>query len=209
MFLRSPFGIDLSHVIEKASCNCWTVVCFCFGCLYFDSKTPKTSYEDTDRSCLFGLQVTFELHNSFPDPVREVTQQPFELTEAGWGEFDIVVRLHFSKDTEEAPFELYHHLQLGLDAHGNPQKRPHLHEVFEEIVFWEPTEVFYNRVINHQPKAAPVSQLAQYFGKYDPSADYNRIQNARKRLAPATAHLKAQLAALEAEENGQSAMETG
>jgi YEATS domain-containing protein 4 len=170
VFLRSPFGIDLSHVIEK---------------------------------------VTFELHSSFPDPIRDVTQQPFELTEAGWGEFDIVVRLHFLKDTQEPPFELYHHLQLGLDAHGNPQKRPHLHEVFEEIVFWEPTEDFYKRVASLQPEAAPVSQLAQYFGKYDPSIDYNRIQNARKRLAPATAHLKAQLAALEAEENGLAPMETG
>jgi YEATS domain-containing protein 4 len=147
------------------------------------------------------LQVTFELHSSFENPLRDVTNPPYELTESGWGEFDIVIRLHFTEDAAEPPFELYHHLQLGLDAQGNPQKKPHLYEIFEEIVMWEPTEAFYQRVVRHTPVPAPPSQLAQYFGKLDPAADYARVQNARKRLAPATAHLKAQLAALESEEN--------
>jgi hypothetical protein len=40
---------------------------------------------------LLLLQVTFNLHPSFKDPVRKVEQQPFELTETGWGEFDIGV----------------------------------------------------------------------------------------------------------------------
>lgn len=89
---------------------------------------------------------------------------------------------------------------LGLDAQGNPQKKPYLSENYEELVFWEPTEEFYNAVKNHQPAAAPPSQVSQYFSKFDSAADYNRVQNARKRLAPATANLKAQLAMLESEE---------
>jgi YEATS domain-containing protein 4 len=35
--------------------------------------------------------VTFTLHPSFQDHVRTVEAPPFELTETGWGEFDIGV----------------------------------------------------------------------------------------------------------------------
>ena len=140
------------------------------------------------------------MHSSFSNPVRELPFPPYELTESGWGEFDIIIRLHLHDEAQEAPIEVYHHLQLGLDANGNPQKKPHLYEIFEEVVMWEPTEAFYERVKAHQPVAAPPSQLAQYFGKFDPNADYARVQNARKRLAPVTANLKAQLNALLAEE---------
>jgi len=40
--------------------------------------------------------VTFALHPSFPDHVRTVEAPgPFELTETGWGEFDIGVTVRF------------------------------------------------------------------------------------------------------------------
>ena len=35
--------------------------------------------------------VTFTLHPSFQDHVRTIERPPFELTETGWGEFDIGV----------------------------------------------------------------------------------------------------------------------
>lgn len=35
--------------------------------------------------------MTFTLHQSFKNPVREVFQPPYEVTEAGWGEFDVGV----------------------------------------------------------------------------------------------------------------------
>jgi hypothetical protein len=52
----------------------------------------------------------------------------------------------------------------------------------------------------HQPRAAPPSHLAQYFLKHNAALEYTKIQHARGRLAQATAHIKGQLAALEAEE---------
>ena len=147
-------------------------------------------------------QVTFKLHNTFANPNRDLAYPPYELTESGWGEFDIGIELHFHDDAGEPPLELYHHLQLGLDAQGNPQKKPHVYEVYEEAVFWEPTEAFYERVKNHVPAAAPASAIANFFGKFDPAMDCMRVQNARKRLAPVSAQIKAQLAALDAEEGG-------
>ena len=35
------------------------------------------------------------LHESFPNPKRDVEVPPYELTEVGWGEFDIIVTVHF------------------------------------------------------------------------------------------------------------------
>lgn len=40
-------------------------------------------------------QVTFVLHESFTTPKRDVEFPPYELTEVGWGEFDIIVTVHF------------------------------------------------------------------------------------------------------------------
>ena len=40
-------------------------------------------------------KVVFQLHHSFQEPVREILQQPFELTETGWGEFEITATVHF------------------------------------------------------------------------------------------------------------------
>ena len=148
--------------------------------------------------------ITFELHNSFPDPLRDIMHPPYELTETGWGEFDLIVRIHFQDDVQEPPLELFHHLQLGLEEKTPPQRKPHVHEVYEEIVFWEPTETFYNRVKNFTPATAPSSQLAQYFGKFEPDADYVRIQTARRKLAPLTAHFKMKMAELEAQEKEAS-----
>ena len=163
VYVRSPTGEDISHVIKK---------------------------------------VTFELHHSFSNPNREVLHPPFELTETGWGEFDIVIKLHFHDDAQEPPLELYHHLLLGLDEKPTQQRKPSkIHEAYEEIVFWEPTEAFYDRVKAHVPQLAPPTQLGQYFGKFDTAADYARVQAARRKLAPLTAVFKAKIAELEAQEN--------
>ena len=54
VYMRSPTGEDLSHVLKK---------------------------------------VTFVLHESFTDAHRDVAFPPYELTETGWGEFDIVIKL--------------------------------------------------------------------------------------------------------------------
>ena len=38
-------------------------------------------------------QVVFELHPSFTVPIRALEQQPFELTESGWGEFEVNIKV--------------------------------------------------------------------------------------------------------------------
>lgn len=45
--------------------------------------------------CPHPRQVTFDLHSSFANPRRDIEFQPYELTEVGWGEFDIIIRVRF------------------------------------------------------------------------------------------------------------------
>lgn len=42
---------------------------------------------------VYFRQVVFKLHPSFAQPVRPVEGPSFELTETGWGEFDIQVEV--------------------------------------------------------------------------------------------------------------------
>ncbi|KAK2078780.1 hypothetical protein QBZ16_003620 [Prototheca wickerhamii] len=142
---------------------------------------------------IFTDEVTFDLHSSFANPRRDIEFQPYELTEVGWGEFDIIIRA----EAQEDPVELYHHLTL-YDASGtNNTKRPVVHEVYDEVVFWEPTEAFYALWNARVVGPAPHSQLEQFFLQFDPDYEYRRLQHARQRVAAITANVKGQIAALE------------
>lgn len=43
--------------------------------------------------------------------MRTVDQYPFEVTESGWGEFEIVIKIYFA-DPQEKPVTVFHHLKL-------------------------------------------------------------------------------------------------
>eukprot|EP00980_Cylindrotheca_fusiformis_P000600 scaffold154_cov129-Cylindrotheca_fusiformis.AAC.17 len=46
-------------------------------------------------------KMVFQLHASFAQPVRELTQAPFEVTERGWGEFEAQIRIVWKDPTEK------------------------------------------------------------------------------------------------------------
>ncbi|CAM9105302.1 unnamed protein product, partial [Ectocarpus fasciculatus] len=94
---------------------------------------------DEDLSA-FVSKVAFSLHPSFPHPVREVCSAPFEITEAGWGEFEAGIRIFF-KDSDEQPLDIAHTIKLYHGAPGQlhvPSKQPVMSEVYDEVVFTDP-----------------------------------------------------------------------
>lgn len=54
----------------------------------------------------FIKRVVFTLHPSFENPVICVDSQPFEITNCGWGEFEIIIRVEFV-DPKEKPVEVF------------------------------------------------------------------------------------------------------
>ena len=73
LYVRSVNGEDLTHLLSKVRFHrlCTTENKF-YG--YISDQI---------------MQVVFQLHPSFDNPMREYTHPPYELTETGWGEFEI------------------------------------------------------------------------------------------------------------------------
>lgn len=102
-------------------------------------------------------RAVFQLHSSFNNPTRVVEAPPFEVSESGWGEFEIMITLHFHSDVCEKPLTFYHHLKLYPEDESGPMsiKKPVVIESYNEIVFPEPSEAFLARVQNHPAVIMP------------------------------------------------------
>ncbi|KAF7828953.1 transcription initiation factor TFIID subunit 14b-like [Senna tora] len=102
-------------------------------------------------------RVVFQLHPSFNNPTRAVESPPFELSECGWGEFEIAITLFFHTDVCDKQLDLYHHLKLYPEDESGPQstKKPVVVESYNEIVFPDPYEAFLARVQNHPAVIVP------------------------------------------------------
>ncbi|EST06272.1 hypothetical protein PSEUBRA_004156 [Kalmanozyma brasiliensis GHG001] len=57
-------------------------------------------------------RVQFKLHDTYPQPTRNVDRFPFHVTETGWGEFEIQIKIFFVPEANEKPLTLFHHLKL-------------------------------------------------------------------------------------------------
>lgn len=85
-----------------------------------------------DLSYLFK-KVVFYLHSSFQNPVRctfymnkiEIYQPPYEIQELGWGEFEIMIEIHFNHPNLP-PVQIPHMLRLHHSHQGGGQvsKKP-------------------------------------------------------------------------------------
>ena len=67
-----------------------------------------------------------------PSPV--VTKPPYEITETGWGEFEIIIKIFFI-DPNERPVTLYHLLKLfQSDTNAMLGKKTVVSEFYDEMV---------------------------------------------------------------------------
>jgi YEATS domain-containing protein 4 len=87
---------------------------------------------------------------------------PFEVSESGWGEFEINIKVFFMDPTEK-PVDFYHILKLyptpGTDPKLLDPKKPVVSEHYDEIIFNAPHEEFYNLMIENDPPPMPLKQV--------------------------------------------------
>ncbi|MEW5315775.1 MAG: hypothetical protein WDW38_007181 [Sanguina aurantia] len=166
-------------------------------CAFFLGKKQAADYNthrwtvyirsptDEDLSHIFS-KVSFELHNTFAVPLRVLDAHPLEVTEQGWGQFDIVVTFHFHVDCGDKPVVITHHLKLfenGEQTIPQNTKKPVISETTEQLVFSEPREAFFTRITNQAPRlAAPLSVQSHLFNQ-DEAADLARLKECRSRVA--------------------------
>ena len=101
-------------------------------------------------------KVQFKLHETYSQSLRTIeAPTPFEVTETGWGEFEITIKLFFTPEAGEKPQSIYHHLKLhpfGDDKEAAKERGdPVVSQLYEEIVFNEPSEAFYEILTNDAP----------------------------------------------------------
>lgn len=91
-----------------------------------------------------------------------VEQAPFEVTETGWGEFQVQIRIVF-QDAGQKPLNLTHHLKLYPTEEATQLKtsRPVVSEHYEEIVFDPPTETM-AAILAREPHYAEIHTSARH-----------------------------------------------
>jgi YEATS domain-containing protein 4 len=86
-----------------------------------------------------------------------IESPPFEVEETGWGEFEIAIKFYFVPESTEKPATIWHALKLhpyGDDIEGQKARRDTVKSIcYEEVLFSEPVEQFYNILTGDPPKA--------------------------------------------------------
>mmetsp|Transcript_53095 Transcript_53095/g.126329 ORF Transcript_53095/g.126329 Transcript_53095/m.126329 type:complete len:240 (+) Transcript_53095:24-743(+) len=136
-------------------------------------------------------RVIFQLHPSFNNPTRVIDQAPFHVSELGWGEFEVIIRVFF-RDGPETGIELRHHLALFPKTGEPSMKRPVVAERHDEFVFNQPTDqllshihLVNSRLVNAGPAWA---QIEPHFSPVNEHEELLRIQAAQQRV-----HAEAQM----------------
>ncbi|XP_062176851.1 transcription initiation factor TFIID subunit 14b-like [Alnus glutinosa] len=170
-------------------------------------------------------RAVFQLHSSFNNPTRVLESPPFEVSEAGWGEFEIAITLYFHSDVCDKPLNLYHHLKLYPEDESGPMstKKPVVVESYDEVVFPEPSEGFLARVQNHPavnlprlpagftlPPPVPVEDasrkkrgdtkdnpLSQWFMNFSEADELFQLAAARQQVQAHIARLRRQIGVID------------
>ncbi|KAE8665902.1 Transcription initiation factor TFIID subunit 14b [Hibiscus syriacus] len=159
--------------------------------------------------------------SDFNNPTRVVESPPFELSECGWGEFEIGIGLFFHSDVCDKKLDLFHFLKLYPEDESGPQstKKPVVMESYNEIVFPEPSECFFARAQNHPaiqvprlpagfslPAPAPVENmndrgrgdtkdhpLSQWFMNFSEADELLKLASARQQVQAHIVKLRREL----------------
>lgn len=116
---------------------------------------------------LFISKVIFELDPSFLFPRRVYNQPPYEVSEVGWGEFYLKVKIYFV-DSSLPCVNIVHFVKLNTDG-TNESETPIcvVNETYEEIVFKNPSINLYNKLIESNSTKLSNHKFQEYFWKYN------------------------------------------
>ena len=149
----------------------------------------------------FVKRVTFKLHDTYQNAVRskskngplalfrnfknqiivcdplDIDKPPFEVSETGWGEFEVHIRISFIPEAGEKQVSLYHHLKLHPWMEGENSAPPPIEQAlklgpvhswqYDEIVFNDPFQAFLNTLTAHPP--TPLPRTSKRPVPYNPS----------------------------------------
>ena len=90
---------------------------------------------------VFIKKVEIKLDESFKNPTRVFHDPPYEVSETGWGEFDVFVKIYF-RCPKAKPVSFYHRINLFPSRHTLKLDSATIAlETYDEIVFVEPSSL--------------------------------------------------------------------
>ncbi|KAF9130969.1 NuA4 histone H4 acetyltransferase complex and the SWR1 complex subunit [Mortierella sp. 14UC] len=153
----------------------------------------------------FVRKVSFKLHDTYDNPNRVIEKPPFEVKATGWGEFDVIIKIHFVPISGEKPLTLYHHLKLHPyeeDGLGNPwpKQKPVTSYQYDEVVFNEPIDSFYTILQENTTSNVPLKKTPLHqFSLQSEQEEVERLDKALKTTSQEIVKLREKCKRLEAE----------
>eukprot|EP00051_Salpingoeca_urceolata_P006001 m.79825 g.79825 ORF g.79825 m.79825 type:complete len:199 (-) comp14640_c0_seq3:95-691(-) len=142
----------------------------------------------------FVSKVVFRLHESFSHPARAVQAPPYEVTESGWGEFEITITLHFV-DPDEPPVTVFHLLKLYANEDTiDLNKKTIVCEHYDEIVFASPSPAMSHALLATSP-TGPRQTARNY--EVEEQQQYEQLQAIKGKVDNVLQDLKTRYAALD------------
>uniref|UniRef100_A0A8C4R8G5 YEATS domain-containing protein 4 n=1 Tax=Eptatretus burgeri TaxID=7764 RepID=A0A8C4R8G5_EPTBU len=139
-------------------------------------------------------KIQFKLHESYGNPLRVVTKPPYEITETGWGEFEIIIKIFFI-DPNERPVTVYHLLKL---FHNEPNimlgKKVLVSEFYDEMIFQDPTAMMQQLLTTSRQLTLGPHKHETDFGDLE-ARTIERLESARRKIGTEIAVLKEKLRA--------------
>ncbi|CAO3614496.1 unnamed protein product [Cunninghamella echinulata] len=168
---------------------------------YGNTAVPLTGKKASDSNHTHKWTVMVKGLNGIEQP-------PFELTETGWGEFEIMIKIHFQPITSEKAVTLYHHLQLhpyedDLNGQSWPKDKPVTSLIYDELVFNEPTEAFrevlqkHNALTPNIPAKKSTKDPLTQFSLQLEKEELERLDAAQQEVNAQIISLKQRMAALD------------
>lgn len=205
------------------------------------NKTPDMPPDHTHRWTIFVRdpngqdlsrfikKVIFKLHDTYPNPSRSIEAPPFEVTETGWGEFEITIRIFFIPEAAEKNIQLYHHLKLhpyvpgtvpggipgmptadGTVGYPGVVTQPVESYIYDELVFNEPTEPLFE-ILTERPGAllAAKKTLESPYSQQTENEELDRLTHALAKVYHQVQKIREQITVLEREKNALVAGDAG
>ncbi|KAJ1954589.1 YEATS domain-containing 4 [Linderina pennispora] len=131
----------------------------------------------------FIHKVEFKLHDTFVNNNRVFKSPPYEVTETGWGEFEIITKIFFPPASGEKPISLYHMLKLyppESQVQSWPKGKPVNNFFYDELIFSEPTEEFFEMLTKGAsgPEIPLKASGQQIFSLGSEAAECKRLESA-------------------------------
>lgn len=168
--------------------------------LFGDKRPPNAPPEHTHTWTVFVKgpnnedlsyfikKVVFKLHDTYPNPTRSVESPPFQVTETGWGEFEIGIRIYFVPEANEKNISVFHHLRLH-PYNLAPGQQPTAEDrqfvksiVYDEIVFNEPTEQLFEIMTQRPGNILPLTKKQSEFSKETEAEEIDRLERANDEI---------------------------